>query len=174
MSEDDQKAGRDGLAVSKKASGLSPEIRSLIDRLMLVPHPEGGWYRETWRSGVTLAKDALGPGYAGDRSAVTSILFLLPTGMRSRPHRVPSDEIWLHQQGDDLRLILGKDEGRALRLGQAEGALLQAVVPPGEWQEAEALAGAAGYALVGCVVAPGFDFEDFEMADPAEDDAEDE
>jgi predicted cupin superfamily sugar epimerase len=150
---------------------ISAEIRALVERLDLAPHPEGGWYRETWRSQVVLKKEALPSGYSGDRSAMTSILFLLPTGARSRPHRVRSEELWLHQQGDDLKLAMGPTQAtlaepdHSFVLGQGEAAGLQAVVPPGEWQEAEALPGPFGYALVGCVVAPGFEFADFEMVD---------
>jgi hypothetical protein len=76
----------------------------------------------------------------------------------------------MHHQGDDLVLGIGSargdagDPGHAVRLGQGESALFQVIVPAGQWQKAEAMAGPAGYALVGCVVAPGFDFEDFEMA----------
>lgn len=143
-------------------------VRRLIERYGLAPHPEGGFYRETVRSGRVLAQSAIDPGYAGDRAAVTSILFLLPTGMRSRWHRVRSDEIWLHHQGDELRLRMhARDQPESkpisVRLGPSEGAELQAVVPPQVWQDAEALPGPAGYCLVGCVVAPGFDFADFEM-----------
>ena len=146
-------------------------IRELIERLELIPHPEGGWYRETWRSGVVLNQAALPRGYRDDRVVMTSILFLLPTGMRTRCHRVRSEELWLHHQGDDLRLLIQaarKEAGETtgeIRLGQGSEARLQAVVPPGAWQEAEALPGPFGYVLTGCVVAPGFEFADFEMDD---------
>jgi hypothetical protein len=79
--------------------------------------------------------------------------------------------LWLHHQGDDLELGIAataasaQNPANALRLGQAEPAVLQAIVPAGHWQAALALPGPCGYALVGCVVAPGFDFADFEMAD---------
>jgi hypothetical protein len=147
-------------------------VRALIERLELVPHPEGGFYRETWRSPVVLPADSLPAGYPGDRPAMTSIYFLLPTGVRSRLHRVRSDEMWLHHQGDDLSLGIGPTQDAARQasksnrvvLGQAAPAVLQAIVPAGRWQEACALPGPDGYALIGCVVAPGFDFEDFEMA----------
>lgn len=139
--------------------------RELIERLALAPHPEGGWFRETHRSDLLLPQDALPDGYRGDRAAATSILFLLEQGQRSAKHRVRSEEIWLHQGGDDLELII-RAEGEAerrVRLGLGPGATPQAVVPPGAWQEAAPLAGEHGYVLVGCVVAPGFDFADFEM-----------
>ena len=147
----------------------SEEIRDWIERLELIPHPEGGWYRETWRSDVVLAREALTPGYPGDRRVMTSIHYLLATGMKSRWHRVRSEELWMHHRGDDLCLGLSKGHAapdrpeRELILGQGRSTLFQAAVSPNEWQEAEALPGEAGYALVGCVVAPGFEFEDFEM-----------
>lgn len=145
------------------------DARALIDRLGLAPHPEGGWFRETHRSSVTLPRDALPPGYPGDRAACTSILFLLEAGQRSANHRVRSEEIWLHQGGDDLALVFGEthEDATEVRLGTTAEAVPQAVVPPGAWQRAEPLPGPHGYVLVGCVVAPGFDFEDFEMEDDA-------
>lgn len=144
----------------------------LINRLRLRPHPEGGWFRETFRSGVVLPGKALPEGYdrsvrGGDRCAVTSILFLLPAGGRSRWHRIRSEEIWLHQKGDDVRLLMREvDDGqvRQIILGQGANAELQLAVPRQWWQSAEALPGEYGYALVACIVAPGFEFADFELA----------
>ena len=150
---------------------LSPVVAELIERLRLESHPEGGFYRETWRSPVTLSASALPAGYPTARSAMTSIYFLLPTGVCSALHRVRSEELWMHHQGDDVLLGIGPTETEANAksgetiLGKGLSAQLQAVVPPMHWQRAEALPGPAGYALVGCVVAPGFDFADFEMAD---------
>jgi len=129
--------------------------RAAIERLGLAPHPEGGHYRETFRSAARVA------AHGGERSAVTSILFLLASGEESRSHRVRSDELWLHQGGDDVELTIGDE---VVRLGAGTDAALQAFVPGGVWQAARAVPGAAGYALVGCVVAPGFEFEDFELA----------
>ena len=147
---------------------LTPEARAVIERLQLEPHPEGGWYRETHRSDVVLAKDALPDGYPGDRCTMTSILFLLTTGQRSAWHRVRGEELWIHQAGDELRLAyrarMEDTSVHTLRLGTREGGVPQAVVPAGQWQAATALPGTHGYTLVGCVVAPGFEFEDFEMA----------
>ena len=150
---------------------IAPHVQALIDRLELIPHPEGGWYRETWRSPIEVEPEALPAGYPGKRVVMTSIHYLLPTGARSALHRVRSEELWLHHQGDDLVLGIGaspdsaNDPSRLRRLGQGESASLQMIVPAGHWQKAEAVEGPAGYALVGCVVAPGFEFEDFEMAD---------
>ena len=149
---------------------MNSRVASLVEALRLKPHPEGGFYRETYRSKKTLDSKALGEEYAGDRAVVTAILFLLPTGARSALHRVRSDEVWMHHQGDPVRLgiraEIGGEVSREVQLGQGPNDEFQAVVEGGLWQEATALPGPAGYALVGCVVAPGFDFEDFEMHQP--------
>lgn len=154
---------------SRHEAPLPRRVRARVEQLGLAPHPEGGFYRETWRSPFEIAASALPPGYPGPRAAMTAILFLLPTGVCSAMHRVRSEELWLHHQGDDLSLGLGESIARAEAdrrvLGQGSDAALQAIVPAGWWQTATALPGEAGYALVGCVVAPGFDFADFEMAD---------
>ncbi len=153
-----------------RVNEVAGRVQLLIDRLELVPHPEGGWYRETWRSPIELEPEVLPPGYSGKRNGMTSIYYLLPTGARAALHRVRSEELWLHHQGDDLVLGIGVTRAeaeapdRAIPLGQGEDASLQVIVPAGHWQQAEAIPGPAGYALVGCVVVPGFDFEDFEMA----------
>lgn len=146
---------------------MNARVETLIASLKLKPHPEGGFYRETYRSKKILDSEALGEDYEGERAVVTAILYLLPTGARSALHRVRSDEVWMHHQGDPVRLSIRKEsEGellREVRLGQGPDQEFQAVVEGGLWQEATALIGSAGYALVGCVVAPGFDFDDFEM-----------
>ncbi|WP_373546971.1 cupin domain-containing protein [Chamaesiphon sp.] len=145
-------------------TSLPTEIVKLIDKLQLQPHPEGGFYRETWRSNLCLPQSVLPDEYTGNRSAGTSILFLLPTGHCSRWHRVRSAELWFHQAGDSLELVMAEtlDEvSQIIHLGRDY--TFQAVVPPNHWQRATPIAGEAGYALVACVVVPGFDFADFEM-----------
>lgn len=133
----------------------------------LQPHPEGGWYRETWRSDLSLAESALPTGYSGARAAGTAILFLLLPGEQSAWHTVRGAEIWLHHRGGPIELSIGGD-GRA---PAAETTVLlgpdhpQHVVPPGHWQRARPAGAEAG--LVGCVVVPGFDFADFELASDA-------
>ena len=129
----------------------------LIARLALVPHPEGGWYRETWRA-APAAGDARGAG--------TSILFLLEAGQRSHWHRVDASELWIFQAGTPLTLRTA--EGREvmsvqLGLDLAAGERPQCVVQPHQWQSAEA---GAGWCLVACVVVPAFDFAGFELAPP--------
>lgn len=120
--------------------------------LRLAPHPEGGHYREIWRDMPE----------GGGRGAATSILFLLAANERSHWHRVDAAELWLWQGGAALELGIANE---MIRLGPdlAAGEQLQAVVPAGVWQAARAL---GAWSLVGCVVAPAFTFEGFEMAPP--------
>lgn len=136
---------------------------ALADQLGLEPHPEGGWFRRTWRSGVELTP----PGFPGPRPAATAIYYLLAPGEQSRWHQVRSDELWLHHQGGPLLLQLGgsgDEPGDLLDeivLGGdlAAGHRPQGLVPAGRWQAAQPLADDA--VLVSCVVAPGFDFADW-------------
>ncbi len=144
---------------------------ALIGQLNLAAHPEGGWYRETWRAPALES----GPhAKRGGRAGATGIIFLLKAGERSHWHTVDAEEIWIWQGGDPLVLrVAPGDEGpvEVMRLGGdvAAGELLQGIVPTGQWQAAEALApgeGAHGYSLVSCIVAPGFDFAGFHLAEP--------
>jgi uncharacterized protein len=145
---------------------LSATAIELIDRLQLQPHPEGGFYRETWRSDLALPRSILPTNYTGDRSAGTAILFLLPTGHCSRWHRVRSAELWFHQAGDPLELVMAESlDGISQVSYLGRDYCWQAVVPPDHWQKAQPIAGEAGYALVACVVVPGFDFADFAIVD---------
>ncbi len=130
-----------------------PELARALD---LQPHPEGGWFRETYRSPVEFAPE----GYEGRRSAATAIHFLLLPHEHSAPHTVRSDEIWLWQRGGPLLLNIGGDE---ITLGPdvEGGQLLQAVVPGGVSQSAAPATDE--YVLVSCIVAPGFDFADFRL-----------
>ena len=143
-----------------------PSLDFLIDHLRLSPHPEGGYYRETWRSDLQLPAEAL-PAHCGSRSAGTAIYYLLPHDQQSALHRVCSDELWLFQLGDPLELrIQGHrdEDARTLTLGCRPEDDLQRLVPANHWQSARSLGGPAGYTLVACIVVPGFDFADFEMA----------
>ncbi|MCU1594500.1 MAG: hypothetical protein JWO12_1892 [Frankiales bacterium] len=126
--------------------------------LGLSAHPEGGWYRETHRSPESVHT------VHGERAAFTSILYLLEPGQSSAWHRVRSAELWVWQGGGPLRLSLGGSAARpaldtTIELGP-EG-VLQHVVRPGVWQAASPAADAT--VLLGCVVVPGFDFDDFEL-----------
>jgi hypothetical protein len=146
--------------------GLVSEPHPLVSVLGLAPHPEGGWYRQTWRSAVQVQP----VGYPSPRAAGTAIQFLLAAGETSWWHRVRSDELWLWQGLGPLRLryggtAAGPDDGAT---GQAvvgpdptAGHVLQALVPAGTWQTATPLS--AEGSLVACVVAPGFEFADFQL-----------
>jgi hypothetical protein len=128
----------------------------VVEILGLQPHPEGGFYRETFRA----------PAPDGVRAASTAIYYLLRAGDVSAWHRVvDADEVWHHYAGAPLELTLSPDgrERTSLRLGPdlAAGERPQAVVPAGIWQAARPL---GGWVLVGCTVAPGFEFASFEMA----------
>ncbi len=127
----------------------------LIERLRLQPHPEGGWYRQTWVS-ASLMLDG--------RPASTSILFLLEQGQRSHWHRVDAEELWIFQAGAPLRLLTSSDgEAAEVKLGTGVDEAPQHLVRTGEWQSAEA---EGGWTLVACIVTPGFRFEGFELAPP--------
>ncbi|MEV4532375.1 cupin domain-containing protein [Asanoa sp. NPDC049518] len=136
-----------------------------ITELGLQPHPEGGWFAETWRSAHTFVPS----GYAGPRSAATGIYFALFPGEESAWHVVRSDELWLWHAGGPLALHLGGDgdepaatvESTVLGPDLAGGARPQLRVPGGVWQSAAPLTDDP--VLVSCVVAPGFDFADFRM-----------
>jgi predicted cupin superfamily sugar epimerase len=136
---------------------LSPRAEALVARLGLLPHPEGGFYRELHRSLQRVLR-------AGDeRSALTSIYFLLAAGQHGRWHVVRSDEAWHHLAGDPLELLSYEPTTALLerhRLGavDADGCSPFAVVPAQRWQAARPL---GDFALAGCTVGPGFEFADF-------------
>ena len=142
------------------AAAEPPELARLLD---LAPHPEGGWFRQTWRAALTVQP----PGYVGSRPSATGIYYLLAPGEESVWHQVRSDELWLHARGVPLLLRIGgngDEPGSAVReivLGPAveEGEQPQALVPAGHWQCARPLG--QGDVLVSCVVSPGFAFADF-------------
>lgn len=140
---------------------MSERAEQLVRALALVPHPEGGWFRETFRSPDRVPAGALPARFPGERCLATAILYLLPAGERSHFHRLRADETWWHHEGGAMHLhLLGP--GGATRLVVGPGSP-QAVVPHGTWFAAEPEPG-AGFALAGCGTSPGFEFEDFEMA----------
>jgi uncharacterized protein len=143
---------------------------TLISQLNLLPHPEGGHYREYYRSDVTVAGEALPSQYGGARVVATAIYFLLEAGEKSHLHRLKGDEIWHFYAGGALDLFLIRPDGQLeqRRLGTRldAGENFQTVVPAGYWFAATPAPG-SDYALCGCTMAPGFDFEDFELAERA-------
>ena len=140
--------------------------QSLISQLNLAPHPEGGYYRETFVSAQRLPSG---------RPAATSILFLLTHENPSNLHRLDAEEMWYYQSGDPL-IVHMIDEGglySQIRIGpdMEAGQVLQAVVPPHVWFGSSVAApdlGREGWALVGCMVTPGFNFDGFELANRTE------
>jgi len=145
---------------------LEARIKTLIEQLGLTRHPEGGWYRETYRCSETAPAATLPERFGGDRSFCTAIYFLLGKEDVSVLHRIKSDEMWHFYAGTTLTIhsLTPDGEHRTVRLGPdcAAGETYQAVVPAGCWFGAE-VSGAGKFSLVGCTVAPGFDFADFEM-----------
>ncbi|PWJ42831.1 cupin domain-containing protein [Sediminitomix flava] len=145
-----------------------------IEKLEMEKHPEGGYFKETYRSDQTLKIEGLPARFSGDRSASTCILYLLEKDDFSSFHRIASDEIWHFYTGTSALEVLELSfEGDLLshKLGSnfENGEYFQAMVPAGAWFGARlADQNENAYALVGCTVAPGFDFEDFEMAKSAE------
>jgi len=141
-----------------------------IDKLGLAPHPEGGFYRETYRSREAVDAHHLPARFGGPRAHSTAIYFLLPGDQVSMLHRIKSDEVWHFYAGGALTLTMMHPDGRLeeRRLGPdpERGETFQAVVPAGCWYGA-AVGDRGGYALVGGTVAPGFDFADFELGDRA-------
>ena len=135
-----------------------PTAAAVIDRLGLRPHPEGGWYAETWRAEP---RD-------GERAAGSAILYLLAAGEHSHWHRIDAAEIWQHSAGDALELRIWAPGDAAVatyRLGNdiPSGEQPQVVVPEGAWQAARPL---GEWALVGCIVVPAFEFDGWELALP--------
>lgn len=130
----------------------------IIKQLNLAPHPEGGYYRQTWQADHE----------PGERAVGTAIYYLLPEGERSHWHRVDAVEIWHFYAGAPLTLHMaesaeGPKSTHILGPDLARGALPQLIVPEGHWQAAQAT---DGWTLVGCTVSPGFQFDGFEMAPP--------
>jgi uncharacterized protein len=137
-----------------------------IEKLQLEPHPEGGYFRQTYRSEVLIAREALPAGFSGARAVSTAIYFLLEGKNFSAFHCLRSDEVWHFYAGEPLVVhVIEPDEnyfrillGRDLDGGQ----VLQAVVRAGSWF-ASHVEDWNSFSVMGCTVAPGFDFEDFEM-----------
>jgi predicted cupin superfamily sugar epimerase len=131
--------------------------KDLIEKLGLARHPEGGWYRETWRADAA----------EGARASGTAIYYLLEAGDFSHWHRVDATEIWHWYAGAPLVLTLSENghdaEARMLGPEIAAGQSPQVIVPPGWWQTATSM---GNFTLVGCTVSPGFEFSGFEMAPP--------
>jgi len=144
-------------------------IQNLIHQYNLLPHPEGGYFKETYRSEESIPASGLPLRFAGGRTFSTAIYFLLLKDLFSAFHRIKSDECWHFYEGDSLKVHVLHLNGtyELIRLGKnrEEGEVYQAIVPAGAWFASET---SGEYSFVGCTVAPGFDFTDFELAKAAE------
>jgi predicted cupin superfamily sugar epimerase len=146
---------------------MTKDANYWIKKLKLEPHPEGGFYRQTYKADQVLPHESLPPNFTGPRAASTAIYFLLEGKSFSAFHRLRSDELWhfyagapvlvhvIDKSGEYSKILLGSDP--------ETGETLQAVVKAGCWFASHVRDGKS-FALVGCTVAPGFDFEDFELA----------
>jgi uncharacterized protein len=137
---------------------MDPRAAELIAKLRLQPHPEGGYFREIWRSPLKVKPADDRP----EKSALTTIYFLLVAGQKSRLHRVRSDEVWHYYEGGPLELLVAPpsiEQVATIRLGPlSDDTVPVYTVPANWWQGARTQ---TGYTLVGCSVGPGFDFSDF-------------
>ena len=148
---------------------MKRETRDRIEALALAAHPEGGWYREVYRSPERIGGDELPERFMGARSLATAILFLLHAGECSRFHRLRANEVWCHNDGGDVHIHL-LEPGNGTRTGRGARKLVLGrdqplvIVPHDTWFAAEPEPGAA-FVLATCFVAPGFEFADLELAE---------
>jgi len=144
---------------------------TLVQHFEMLPHPEGGYYKETYRSNWNIDTAALPANFGGNRSTSTAIYFLLEKGNFSAFHKIKSDECWHFYAGQALNVyVLNQDKTLSIiKLGNnlANGEVFQAVVPANCWFASEP-ANESTFCFVGCTVAPGFDFEDFELTNANE------
>lgn len=141
-------------------------VNNIITALDLQPHPEGGYFKETYRSQGEIAQQHLAASFSGNRNYCTGIYFLLTSDSFSAFHRIKQDEMWHFYKGDALKLHVISPDGNytTVTIGNAilNNEIPQYVVPAGHWFAAE-VPTPNSYTLVGCTVAPGFNFDDFEM-----------
>ncbi|TAG29333.1 MAG: cupin domain-containing protein [Sphingobacteriia bacterium] len=141
-------------------------LSQLIEQYQLIPHPEGGYYKETYRSSETIDANDLPRRFSGSRAFGTAIYFLLVKNYFSAFHRIQSDECWHFYEGAALNvhILFANGSYNCIRLGNNSkaGEVYQAMVPAGAWFASETT---GDYSFVGCTVAPGFDFADFELAE---------
>lgn len=145
--------------------------QKLIQQLDLLPHPEGGFYKETYRSEGSIPKDALPTSYSGERSFSTGIYFMLTADTFSAFHKINQDEMWHFYDGAPIELHMITDAGdySCVHIGRdlENGEHLQYVVPGGVWF-ASRVKDNAEFSLLGCTVSPGFDFADFILPNTTE------
>jgi predicted cupin superfamily sugar epimerase len=146
-------------------------VKQLIQQYNLQPHPEGGWYRQTYKSKEQLRAEVLPEKFGGSRAFSTAIYFLLEKGNFSAFHRIKSDECWHFYDGDPLLIYIIEQNGelKIIALGNdlEKGQTFQYVVPANCWFASRPATGSE-YCFVGCTVSPGFEFGDLELADANE------
>ncbi len=139
-----------------------------ISKLGLEKHPEGGWFKEVYRSSETIKKEHLPAGFTGERHHSTSIYFMLTSDTFSAFHRIKSDELWHFYAGSTVTIYMIENDGvySEIKLGNNmdNGEVFQCVIPKGVWFGAK-VNSADSFCLVGCTVAPGFHFDDFELGE---------
>jgi predicted cupin superfamily sugar epimerase len=143
-------------------------IQNIITNLQLQPHPEGGYFRETYRSSGEISRDNLGTEYSGNRRYSTSIYYLLTSDTFSAFHRILQDEIWHFYEGSPLNLHMISPQGvyskAVIGCNMLQGQVPQYIVPARTWFAASVIDNNT-FSLLGCTVAPGFDFNDFELGE---------
>lgn len=154
--------------MQKMLINLDSKMDEIATSLNLKPHPEGGYFRETYRSVDVIDKNCLPSGFSSARNLSTAIYFLIGLGNFSAFHRILSDEMWHFYVGEPLHIHEIKPDGtyKLIKLGLnfSDGYEPQAIVPAHSWFASEC-ATPKGWSLVGCTVSPGFDFTDFELAE---------
>ena len=142
-------------------------VETLVKELNLLPHPEGGYYKETYRSEGTIKQTCLTSDFSGDRNIATGIYFLIEKGNFSALHKIKSDETWHFYYGDALEVIEINEQGNLtitqIGLNLQKGETFQYTVKANTWFGSRVSANGS-FSLVGCTVYPGFDFNDFELA----------
>jgi hypothetical protein len=145
---------------------MTNSIQNIIQKLQLEPHPEGGFYKQTYKSEGIINEDSLSEEYQGKRNFSTCIYFLLTSDNFSAFHKIKQDEIWHFYDGSPIRLHIISQEGihTSHQIGRdlENGEVPQFIVPGGNWFASEVVK-KDSYSLVGCTVSPGFTFEDFEL-----------
>lgn len=147
---------------------MHPRINELVSKLNLQEHVEGGFYKETYRSSGLIRKESISEDFNGDRNYSTGIFFLLTSDTFSAFHRIKQDEMWHFYEGSPLTIHMidknGKYTFQRIGLDLDGGELPQFTVPKNTWFASE-VEDPNTYCLTGCTVSPGFDFEDFELAE---------
>ena len=143
---------------------MQQKARAYIKKLQLKKHPEGGYYREVYRSGEKILSDHLPKRYKSSRNFSTSIYFLLEGNQFSAFHHLKSDELWHFYDGSDLKVYIINPEGDLIlgKLGRSDAAEFQIAIEKHCWFAAE-VEDKKSFSLFGCTVSPGFEFEDFEL-----------